>query len=58
MKSVVNSSVDVTLCSYAESDVGGAAVRSRMDGSVSGDQGLNTVVRNMDIGMNRLEQYE
>ena len=29
-----------------------------MDGSVSGDQELNMVVRSMDIGMNRLEQYE
>ena len=37
--------------------MGGAAVSSGMDGSVSGDQGLNTVVRNMDIGMNRQEQY-
>ncbi len=36
-----NNSVGGIVCWYAESDVSGTAVRSRMSGSVSGDQGLN-----------------
>ena len=55
---MVTGNVGGTVCWYAESDVSGAAATSVICGIMSGDQGLNTIVRKMDIAMNRLEQYE
>ncbi len=51
MKSVVNNSVGGKVCCCVESDVSGAAVRSRMSGSVSGDQGLNMFEHNVVISV-------